>query len=123
MTNKEYWGYHLRLDAGACDKQLVAREDYVGLYNQSLLKLIDMKPMDKPWIKNCGPADRPDLCGVTLLQPIETSCITAHFCDTTGDAYVDLFSCKEFSVQAVVDHFNEWFAPSRMSYDYKTRQA
>lgn len=118
-----YWGYHLRIDASACEIAKAKSIDHVGQYNRSLLDLIGMRSMGAPWIEDCGPADRPDLCGITLLQPIETSSITAHFCNQTGDAYLDIFSCKPFETAPVLDHFRAWFGPDRLRYDYAVRQA
>lgn len=118
-----YWGYHLRLDVAGCDKAKAQSVEYIARYNESLLKLIAMKPMAEPWIQDCGPRDRPDLCGVTLLQPIETSSISAHFCNESGDAYLDIFSCKTFDNDAIIAHFHEWFSPVRVRYDYTVRQA
>jgi S-adenosylmethionine/arginine decarboxylase-like enzyme len=121
MSN--YWGYHLRLDVAACDIAKASSVEYIAKYNQSLLDVIKMKSMGEPWIQDCGPQDRPDLCGVTLLQPIETSSITAHFCNESGDAYLDIFSCKPFDNEAIIAHFHEWFAPARIRYDFTVRQA
>jgi len=118
-----YWGYHLRIDAGGCDLEKIKDIDYAAKYNQSLLELIKMVSMGDPWIKDCGPVDHPELCGITLLQPIETSSITAHMCNLTGDAYLDVFSCKPFDIQAVISHFEEWYTPECVDFDYKTRQA
>jgi len=86
-------------------------------------KLIGMKSMGTPWIEDCGPKDRPDLCGITLLQPIETSSITAHLCNESGDGYLDIFSCKPFDNEAVVAHFREWFEPQNAKWDFTIRQA
>ena len=38
----------------------------------------------------------PQAAGYSLVQLIETSAITGHFCDASGDAYLDIFSCKDF---------------------------
>ncbi|MCA8908434.1 MAG: S-adenosylmethionine decarboxylase [Rhodospirillaceae bacterium] len=118
-----YWGYHLRVDAAGCDLTKVSSVDYVRNYNDSLLSLIEMKSMGAPWIEDCGPEDRPDLCGITVLQPIETSSISAHFCNLSGDAYLDVFSCKPFEDDAVVTHFRDWFGPQKVRYDFTVRQA
>jgi|UniRef100_A0A6C0B0Z1 hypothetical protein len=32
-----------------------------------------------------------------LVKRIETSNITAHFCEETNDMYLDVFSCKPFN--------------------------
>jgi len=122
-TMSNYWGYHLRIDARACTLEKVQSISYVSQYNESLLKLIGMKSMGDPWIQDCGPKDRPDLCGITLLQPIETSSITAHLCNDSGDGYLDIFSCKPFDNEAIIAHFHEWFSPQGLRWDFTIRQA
>jgi S-adenosylmethionine/arginine decarboxylase-like enzyme len=49
--------------------------------------------------------------GYTLVQMIETSAITGHFVDLNGGAYIDIFSCKPFNIQTVMEHFVKFFEP------------
>jgi S-adenosylmethionine/arginine decarboxylase-like enzyme len=43
------------------------------------------------------------------VQLIATSALTGHFCDASGDAYLDVFSCKdldpEIAIRVVQKHF------------------
>jgi hypothetical protein len=80
-----------------------------------------MKPYGKPFIEKFG--DEPHLKGYTLIQPIHTSSITAHFAEQSGDAYIDIFSCKWFDeaiVHAVID---DCFRPSYVDTVVLERQA
>ena len=43
---------------------------------------------------------QPDIPSVQL---IETSAITGHFCDRSGDAYIDILSCKDFQSELAVE--------------------
>ena len=36
------------------------------------------------------------------MQLIETSAVTGHFCDKSGDAYLDVFSCKDFDSEVAI---------------------
>ena len=47
--------------------------------------------------------------GFTVLQAIETSSITIHFCEGSRTAYFDLFSCKCFDQDIVINLFKEYF--------------
>jgi S-adenosylmethionine/arginine decarboxylase-like enzyme len=37
-----------------------------------------------------------------VVQLIQTSAVTGHFCDAGGDAYLDVFSCKDFDPEGAV---------------------
>jgi S-adenosylmethionine/arginine decarboxylase-like enzyme len=45
----------------------------------------------------------PEAAGYSLVQLIETSAVTGHFCDTSGDAYLDVFSCKDFDPEVAIE--------------------
>jgi len=50
-----------------------------------------------------------------LVQLIETSNICAHFVDATGEAYIDVFSCKDFDIDVVMETITEFFGPDSIS--------
>ena len=116
-----FWGYHLRLDCRACND---AVESEVGIYNfvKELVPAIDMQAYGEPQIVHVGKHD-PKVSGYTLIQMIETSAITGHFVDINGDAYLDIFSCKEFDTDVAVDVVKKHFAPENIIEHYDERQA
>jgi S-adenosylmethionine/arginine decarboxylase-like enzyme len=65
----------------------------------------------------------PEAAGYSLVQLIETSAITGHFCDTSGDAYIDIFSCKDFDAAVAVDVVREVFRPMHVNTLIPSRQA
>ncbi len=65
----------------------------------------------------------PEAAGYTLTQLIETSLISGHFVDKNGDAYIDIFSCKEFSILAAKDVVNEFLKPENIRTTFLMRQA
>lgn len=79
-----------------------------------------MKAYKEPQIQHFGEGNK---AGYTLVQLIETSNITGHFCDTTGDAYLDIFSCKEFDKQVVRQVILEHFQPQLLDIKVIGRQA
>jgi S-adenosylmethionine/arginine decarboxylase-like enzyme len=60
---------------------------------------------------------------LTAVQIIVTSTIVAHFIDSTGDLYLDVFSCKQFDVETVAETVDEFFKPTKTRINYLTRQA
>lgn len=68
-------------------------------------------------------AEFPDKAGLTAIQIIVTSTIVAHFIDSTGDLYLDVFSCKTFENNDVINTVNEFFSPTKIRSNFLTRSA
>ena len=115
-----YWGYHLILDCAGCDQYAI--KDYNTIYNftKQLVNDIDMIAYGEPQIVNFGSGDK---AGYTLVQLIETSNICGHFVDKNGNAYIDVFSCKPFSNDDVVEAVKLFFKPEKVRVNYLTRNA
>jgi len=60
-----------------------------------------MKKLGELKIENLQTGDK-NLFGCSVTQLIHTSSITGHFFDLSGDAYIDIFSCKEFNYEPYV---------------------
>jgi S-adenosylmethionine decarboxylase len=118
----QYWGYHLTLDCHSCDREAIKDPRVVQEFIDSLLLRIDMQPIGPTHIEYTA-AEFPDKAGLTAVQIIVTSTIVAHFIDSTGDLYLDVFSCKQFELEAVVDTVNTFFKPEKLRPNYLTRQA
>ena len=117
-----YWGYHLTLDCANCDRALIKSEDNVRKFIKELLVRIDMQPIGDTHVEYTA-GEFPDKAGLTAVQIIVTSTIVAHFIDSTGDLYLDVFSCKQFDLETVVDTVKEYFNPEKTRVNYLTRQA
>jgi len=108
MSKIAYWGKHQIVNAHRCGIMYINNYRSIKHFNDSLVKAIDMKPYGEPFIKHFGEGH---LSGYTLIQPIHTSCITAHFSETERGAYIDIFSCKDFSETVVRDLIQDLFNP------------
>ena len=89
------WGYHLLLDCTA-------------------------GKIDEISSKETHDAEK---AGLSLCQMIETSNITGHFCDKDGNFYIDVFSCKPFSNDVVLDVVNKYFHPTKIRTHFISRDA
>jgi len=118
----EFWGYHLILDCHACDVPSIQSYDNVHKWITDLVKAIDMEPIGEPRIEYTA-AEFPDKAGFTAVQIIVTSSIVAHFIDSTGDVYIDVFSCKPFDNDIVLKSIQDSFSPKKIRPNYLTRQA
>ena len=114
------WGYHLMLDCSKCSPYLIRNQNNITLFAKSLVKQIDMVPYGEPQVVHFGSGDK---AGYTLVQLIETSNISAHFCEETNDMYLDVFSCKPFRPTTVFQHVMLFFNPEKINQTFLTRQA
>ena len=112
------WGYHLLLDLKDCKNMTdIAIEKFVI----DLLPKIRMTPVGVPHIEYLLP--KTPNAGYSMVQMIQTSNLTAHFVDATREGYVDLFSCKAFDQQVVIDTAQRWFEPASIKATFLERQA
>ncbi len=117
----EAFGQHLVVDAAGCNHKIGDR-DAIAAFAADLVRAIDMKAYGAPWIEHFG-HDLPKASGYTLVQLIETSNVTAHFCDHSGEAYIDVFSCKTFDESVALEVIDRHFEPSVCETRSLVRQA
>jgi S-adenosylmethionine/arginine decarboxylase-like enzyme len=117
----EAWGKHLVIDAKGCIISCANDPKYIKEFTKALVKKIDMRPYGEPQVIHF--ADGGDKAGWTMIQLIETSNIMGHFLDHNGDLYLDVFSCKDFDEQIVIDLLNIWFSPEEIKTNVLMRDA
>jgi S-adenosylmethionine/arginine decarboxylase-like enzyme len=103
----QFWGQHLMLDCKGGNESTRTKYD-INEFVRELVPAIKMEAHGDPLIEHFGEGR---LAGHTLVQLIKTSNICCHFCDDSGDFYLDIFSCKRFSVKTVKDLVIKWFKP------------
>ena len=87
----------------------------IEMFVKQLVEEIDMKAYGEPIIEHFATHD-PSKGGYTLLQMIETSAIAAHFVEATGEAYFDIFSCKDFDIDTVIKLIHIYFGPTHIQH-------
>ena len=113
------WGKHLILNVKNCHPKTIRTHLTIYGFSQMLVKAIDMKAYGEPLIRHFGEGNK---AGYTLVQLIETSNITAHFVEETNDAYIDVFSCKEFDPAIVEKVIRDHFIPESIDSTLLVRQ-
>ena len=115
ISTSKAWGHHLIADMGNCDRKAITSAEIITAFCIDLVAAIDMKAYGKPIIKYFA-THSPESAGYSLVQLIETSNICAHFAEMTGDVYLDIFSCKSFSIQKAIAVCEQHFSPQVINH-------
>lgn len=106
FANHRSWGLHAVIDLYGCDQELIKSFTDIKRFVVELCDLIDMKRYGEAMIERFATGYYE---GVSLLQFIETSSITAHFDERENRAFLDIFSCKYFDTKEAVDFCQKFF--------------
>lgn len=107
------YGKELILDLHHCDSGRFTRKN-IRNYFRELCELIDMERCKLSWWDDYGlPPEEcqtePHLKGTSAIQFILTSNITIHTLDLLNNAYINIFSCKDFDADAAMKFSADWF--------------
>jgi S-adenosylmethionine decarboxylase len=116
------WGKHVIIDMSAGDTERVRSAAHIQSFVETLFDTIGMKAYGPPVLEHFA-EHVPEAAGYSLVQLIETSAITGHFCDRSGDAYIDIFSCKDFQEELAIKVVRETFRPEHINVVTLARQA
>jgi len=101
------WGLLTSVDVFDCDSEILRDGDKIKQFVIELCDLIDMKRFGEPVLVRFG-AD-PRVQGYSVVQLIETSCISGHFAEDSNSIYVDIFSCKFYDQAKAVEFVKNFF--------------
>lgn len=108
------WGYHMLYNGTGCSIDRISDKENISRFVDTLVEEIDMVKYGPLWIERFAIHD-PEKSGYSVFQMIETSHVACHFCENSGDAYVDIFSCKPFDTTKAEAVIAEYFAPATFS--------
>lgn len=112
------WGFALSLDLAKCKPSAIRCPYTIKDYSSALVKRIDMVPYGQPHIVRFGSGNK---AGYTLVQLIETSNITGHFCEEDNAAFLDIFSCKPYDLEEAIRITKDFFEPQIIHRHYVER--
>jgi S-adenosylmethionine decarboxylase len=105
----EQFGQELTLDLYDCDLEKISNGEYIKEYVVKLCdEVIFMKRYGEALVPHFG-HENPLTSGYSLVQLIETSCVSAHFSEYKKSVYLNIFSCKWFDAKKAEDFSKEWF--------------
>ena len=86
---------------------------YIKAFMNHLLDAIDMQPLGRLHIEFLDAPE--ELVGYSAVRLIKTSSMVLHVFPYDQTVNLDVFSCKEFSSQVVIDLVRRYFEPGTVS--------
>lgn len=114
------WGILTSIDIHNCCPFRIRDPDQIKKYVDELCKLIDMKKYGNCQVVNFGQEEK--VAGYSLVQLIETSCITGHFSNQTNRSYIDIFSCKYYDPKIASEFTANFFCSNNFKYNVLLRK-
>lgn len=107
------YGKELILDLHNCNSVRFTRKD-IRNYFKRVCDLIDMERCKLCWWDDLHTPEEeketePHLVGTSAVQFIRTSNITIHTLDLLKRVYLNVFSCKDFDEDIVIQFSEKWF--------------
>ncbi|TVY10276.1 S-adenosylmethionine decarboxylase family protein [Paenibacillus cremeus] len=109
---KMCYGKHAMFHLERCNENLLS-VDAVKDFITTLVGEIDMVAFGECHCFRFGDGDETGLSGVQLIY---TSSITIHTNDLHREGYLDVFSCKDFSEDQVVESIQRCFSPEHVTF-------
>lgn len=110
------WGYTTCIDSSGCNSEAITDESTFQAFINELLDRIEMVPIGDLNINWCDTND-PDKRGHSIYQILQDSNVSIHFCPHDNNmAFCDIFSCKPYSDELVVEIFKKYFSPTLIAY-------
>lgn len=112
MKNKAF-GYSYFLDMYGCNEGVADDMELTYRFLERLVDRIGMTRMSQPVVIH-GPTDHgrelyPEKAGVSGWVPLIESGIQIHSIEPTHFITLDVYSCKEFDKQVILDYARECF--------------
>ncbi|OGC80292.1 S-adenosylmethionine decarboxylase [Candidatus Adlerbacteria bacterium RIFCSPLOWO2_01_FULL_51_16] len=114
------WGMLTSIDIHGCNPETIRSADEIKRFVVELCDLIKMKRFGECTVVNFGEDEK--VAGFSMVQLIETSCISAHFANQTNTTYLDIFSCKCYSPVEAAEFAKEFFGGSDYTMTYTLRK-
>ena len=110
----EPFGPHLTLDLKGCPREVLENYKLHFDYLKKLPEMIGMTPITQPYVFPYSGLVAEDK-GITGIVIIAESHLSIHSFEDKGYTFIDMFSCKDFDVDAAIKYTIELFKPQ--SYD------
>lgn len=113
-------GQQLLLDCHNSNRALIQERINIENFMDELVCRTNLQATGKPIIEHSSVND-PEQAGYTAVQLLVSSSIVAHFVISSGDIYLDVFSCQPFDHNMVKLVVQEYFKPTHIRCNFMTR--
>ncbi len=104
---RQAWGLLASIDLAGCDHETIQSPKAIKAFVKQLVDLLKMQAHGPTRVEKFAEGS---LEGYSAFQFIETSSITIHFDDKSGDrAFIDIFSCCWFNPEAAEKFAKKYF--------------
>ena len=107
LPQTQPWGILSSIDLYDCNPETIRDAEKIKQFVIELCDLIEMKRFGETQVVHFGEDEK--VAGYSMTQLIETSLISAHFANLTNATYLDVFSCKAYDSQKVVEFAKSFF--------------
>lgn len=107
VPEPEPWGMQSCIDLYDCDSETIRNDEKIRQFVVELCDLVKMKRFGETQVVHFGEDER--VAGFSMIQLIETSLISAHFANQSNTTYLDVFSCKQYDPDIVLNFSKEFF--------------
>ena len=120
LSEEEYqrtksWGLLTSIDLFDCNPEILRSEEKIRKFVNELCELIDMKKFGDCIVVNFGEDER--VAGFSMVQLIETSCISGHFANQSNSIYIDIFSCKFYDQDKAAKFTKNFFEAKEVKFN------
>lgn len=112
------WGLSCAMVIRHCDPAKIKSAAAIQDFTIQLCKLIEMERFGDCQVVRFGTGNKE---GYSMFQLIQTSNISGHFAEESNRAFIDIFSCKYYDVEATANFAMEFFGGSEVSYSAEFR--
>ena len=114
------WGLLTSIDLHGCNPETIRDAEKIKQFVVELCERIKMKRFGECTVVDFGEDEK--VAGFSMVQLIETSCISAHFANQTNATYLDIFSCKYYTPLEAAEFTKEFFEAKDYTLTYTLRK-
>ena len=118
---QKVFGYELLLDCYDCRPEVCGNLDHCYSYLDNLVDFIGMKKQAPPSIFRTDRRSFPDKAGLSGWVPLADSSIVIHTLSKKNFISIDVYSCKEYSKEKVIEFTKRYFEPKKMGKQFILR--
>lgn len=121
MKEERVFGYELLLDCYECKPEVCSELDHCYSYLDRIVPFIGMKKQAPPQIFRTDRKSFPDKAGLSGWVPLADSSIVIHTLCKNNFVSIDVYSCKRFNPEKVVEFTRRYFNPKKIEKQYILR--